>query len=487
MTTHRLAKPVGYSGGITMPKLQGTARTARGILHLGTLIGALAIAACNGGSASAPPPAMQGPPPSMPQPTSLTFNIDPTTLYVGESATASWNSSASPCTASGAWSGSEGASGNQPITATIAGNFTYTLTCADANASVSVIVKAADAAVYTVSTIVSDTSAGGGGVIDPKLIDPWGIGAVVQGFEGTATPGVQLTDSGESAGYDTQGNALWPAVTLPSGFKPTGLVVNVDLEFDFNNKSCGVETAFIYAGEGGMLAGWSPLGCPGGPAAITYTAADNAVYKGLTIDPTIALYATDFHNGKIDTFDTLFTKQTPSATSWSFSDPMLPANYAPFGIYAVTGVSRGSELIYVAYAQRDSQLPDEPAVGAGMGLVDVFDAKGNFIKRLVAPGAALNAPWGMAMAPADFGVLSNALLIANFGDGKINGYDPNTGQFIATLADSSGAPLVVPGLHGIVFGYCPGTAYSPLDNTLFFTAAPGGGQHGILGSIVIPR
>ena len=133
----------------------------------------------------------------------------------------------------------------------------------------------------------------------------------------------------------------------------------------------------------------------------------------------------------------------------------------------------------MAYARQDAQATSAVA-GAGLGLVDVFDTSGNMIQRLIPPGGQLNAPWGMAMAPADFGPFSNALLVANAGDGKINAFNPTTGAWMGALSTANGTPIAIDGLHGIAFGN--GLNSQP-TNTLFFAAGPAGGTHGAYGRI----
>ena len=176
-----------------------------------------------------------------------------------------------------------------------------------------------------------------------------------------------------------------------------------------------------------------------------------------------------FRNNRIDVYDASFQKATLPG---GFADPNLPAGYGPFGIQAI------GDRIYVAYAQRETAGNDE-VKGAGLGVVDVYDMGGVFQHRLAA-GGALNAPWGMALAPANFGDFSNAVLVANFGDGKINAYNPSTGAFIGTLSKADRTPIVIDGLWGIAFGN--GVQNQP-TNTLFYTAGPGDEAHGIYGRI----
>jgi uncharacterized protein (TIGR03118 family) len=235
---------------------------------------------------------------------------------------------------------------------------------------------------------------------------------------------------------------------------------------------------FIFAGEGGMIAGWSP-GLDAANAITMYTAADGAVYKGLAVASNgnaRFLYAADFANGKIDVLDKAFEKQ--AATAFAFTDPTLPEGYAPFGIQAID--DGGTTRIYVSYAKRALTEPREEAPGPGLGLVDVFDTNGAFVKRFVDAGGKLDAPWGMALAPADFGTLSNALLVGNFGDGAIHGYASASGRYLGAVGDGSGTPFAAPGLWGITFG---NDAVNQPHATLFFAAGINGETNGRYGRI----
>jgi uncharacterized protein (TIGR03118 family) len=206
-----------------------------------------------------------------------------------------------------------------------------------------------------------------------------------------------------------------------------------------------------------------------------------AVYKGLALANNGSadfLYAADFHNNKIDVFDSTFEKQQTAA--FPFTDPQLPAGYAPFNIQAIQNGSGGSWQLYVAYAQQAAPQNQDNLNGAGLGLIDIYDPNGNLVKRLISPGAQLNAPWGLALAPKDFGSLSNLLLVGNFGDGKINAFDPSTGEFKATLADSTGVPFSVSGLWGIAFG---NDAANQPHNTLFYAAGTNAEANGDYGRV----
>jgi hypothetical protein len=210
-----------------------------------------------------------------------------------------------------------------------------------------------------------------------------------------------------------------------------------------------------------MIAAWAPA-IDATNAIAVYSANDRASYRGLAVGAGY-VYAADFHNGKVDVFDATFTKQ-PRA-SFPFSDPGLPADYAPFGI--MIGYN---DIVYVAYAKRVP--PADGAVsGAGLGLIDAFDLSGNFLKRLVAPGGVLNAPWGLALTPAHDtnAFLNPTLFVANTGDNHIHAFNTTTGALVGTVSDSAGAALAIPALHGIAFGNR--YANQP-DVSLFFTAGP---------------
>ncbi len=300
---------------------------------------------------------------------------------------------------------------------------------------------------------------------DSKLVNPRGIAVAPSGP-------VRVIGSSASTAYDGNGKAKSPPRALAPGgsastLDPTGIVVNTTSDFVISSNGQFGSAEFIYAGKAGMIGGWSPDVDPAN-AVIMYVGTDGADYMGLAAAANgtdTFLYATDFRNNKIDVFDASFTRQTPSATRFKFSDPALPAGYAPFGIQAIE--STGGTLIYVTYARHRSPGDAAAATGAGLGLVNVFDTNGRLLLHLVPAGGALNAPWGIARAPADFGSLGNALLIGNSGDGRINAYDPASGRFIGMVTDIDGRPIATPGLWGIAFG---NDSNSQPHNTLFFVA-----------------
>ncbi|RQQ52343.1 TIGR03118 family protein [Burkholderia stagnalis] len=322
---------------------------------------------------------------------------------------------------------------------------------------------------YAVSALVSDGAVPAAHV-DANLKNPWGIAFNPKGFVWVADNGTQRATL-----YDGNGVPQSLVVTIPPGTSgdpsPTGIVFNGTTDFVVTQGAKSGPAAFIFAGEGGTLTAWSPAVSP--TAAITvFDSGGAAVYKGLAMagnNGANFLYATDFHNNRIDVFDRTFAKVTPAG---AFQDPSLPAGFAPFGIQAI-----GSKL-FVTYAKQDAAAHDDVA-GAGVGLVDVFSPSGQFLQRF-ATGGPLNAPWGVALAPADFGRFSHAVLVGNFGDGMLHAFDATSGMLLGTLQQGDGSAIVEPGLWGIAFGN--GLNDQPA-NTLFFAAGPNDEADGLYGRI----
>jgi uncharacterized protein (TIGR03118 family) len=325
------------------------------------------------------------------------------------------------------------------------------------------------ATAYTVTNLVSNGSSTP--QTDANLVNGWGVAFNPQGFVWVAD-----AETSKSTLYDGNGVPQTLVVSIPAGSAgeahPTGIVFNGSSDFVVSNGTASGAAPFIFVGEAGTMSAWSPTVDLNNAITVFDGAAQGASYKGLAIAQrgnANFLYAADFHNARIDVFDTSFA---PVSVPGGFVDAQLPAGFAPFGIQAI------GNRIYVAYAKQDAQAADEVA-GAGLGAVDVFDTDGNLLTRLV-NGGALNAPWGMALAPANFGTFSNALLVGNFGDGRINAFDINTGAMLGTLGDANGAPIAIDGLWGIAFGN--GLNSQP-TNTLFFAAGPDDEANGLYGRI----
>jgi len=198
------------------------------------------------------------------------------------------------------------------------------------------------------------------------------------------------------------------------------------------------------------------------------------VYTGLALATSAQgprLYAADFANGRIDVYDGAFS--TVALPAGAFHDANLPTGYAPFGIQAI------GNFIYVAYAKPDP-ASGNPQKGAGLGALDVYDTAGALQMRVVAPGGPLNAPWGIALAPAGFGRFGGDLIVGDFGDGQIHAFDPASGMLAGTLMRSDGSIIAIDGLWGLAFGN--GLNAQP-TTTLFFAAGPVNETHGAYGRI----
>ena len=427
---------------------------------------------------------------SMMTPASVSVTVNPTTIAQGQSATLTWTATnGTTCTASGAWSGPQSATGSMTVTPTAAGSSVYTLTCsssayASATGSATLTVDAATP--FTLTKLVADQGAATAANVDPNLVNPWGL-VIPTGLPAWTANNHTQTSTLYDGNGKAQPHASPLVVTFSQSsagvdFDPTGIVFNgVATNFVVTQGTVSGSAKFIFNGEGGMIAGWAPS--LNATAAINmYTDAGGAVYKGLAIAQNgghAFLYATDFHNNKVDVFNAAFTKQAASATAFTFTDPSIPAGYAPFGIQAINNGAGGITQIYVTYAKQQAPDNHDNANGAGLGYVDIYDTNGKLIKQWVAKGA-LNAPWGMALAPSDFGTLSKALLVGNFGDGVINGYDAVTGDFLGAVKDAHGTAIATPGLWGIAFG---NDASNQPHNTLFFAAGPNDEANGSYGRI----
>jgi uncharacterized protein (TIGR03118 family) len=332
------------------------------------------------------------------------------------------------------------------------------------------------ATAFTKSSLVTSDGSIPNVAQDPLLINPWGMA-----FSPTSPIWVADNGSQSSTLYDGTGIPQALIVQIPAGLRgnanSTGMVFNgtpADFVVTSGTKSAGA--AFIFAGETGTISGWSPT-VDGTHAIKMYDDVNGAVFKGLAIannGTANRLYAADFHNNKVIVFDRTFT---PVTVPGGFADATLPAGFAPFGIQALQ--IQGQTRIVVTYAKQDLVAQDE-IDGAGFGLVNVFDADGTLVTHLVATGGELNAPWGIALAPDNFGTLSNKLLVGNFGNGVIDAYDPVSGQFAGAINDATGSPISTPGLWGIAFGN--GARNQP-KTTLYFVAGINHEAGGLYGRI----
>jgi uncharacterized protein (TIGR03118 family) len=266
-----------------------------------------------------------------------------------------------------------------------------------------------------------------------------------------------------------------PLTVSIAGGSPTGEVFNTSAGFVVSSGTSSGPAAFLFASESGYITGWNPAVPPPVPSQVAQPAfvLPDAIFKGLAMANTPSgprLYATDFHHGQVVVLDTNFDQILPG----TFKDPAIPAGFAPLGIETIAG------LVFVSYAKQDAAAEDDVA-GKGNGFVDVYDTDGTLLRRL-ATGGPLNSPWGMALAPLDFGAAGGALLIGNFGDGRINAFDPVSGQFLGALRDEHGQRLAIDGLWGLKFGN--GVTVGTRD-TLLFTAGPAEEAHGLFGALTV--
>jgi uncharacterized protein (TIGR03118 family) len=365
---------------------------------------------------------------------------------------------------------------------------------------------------------------------DPQLVNPWGIS------ESSSSPfWISDNGAGTSTLYNAQGQPQPPGnnpplnplqVTIPtvpgstaSHGTPTGTVFNTDSGgggFKVTNGTKSAPAIFLFDTEDGTIVGWNPGVNPAGSdptkaGTFAIIAVDNsgnnftqpdplkqtgAVYKGLTIasattpifpsDPasTTVIYASNFRSGQVEAYDTNFQRVTSAG---AFADSRLPQGYAPFDVQVLNG------KVYVTYAKQDAAKHDDVA-GPGNGFVDVFNLDGspglaNGQKRLISRGD-LNSPWGLAIAPSttsatsNFGAqganLAGALLVGNFGDGRIHAYDATTGAELSTLTDPDGEPIQIPGLWALKVG---NGGQGGDSSTIYFTAGLDHENHGLFGSL----
>jgi uncharacterized protein (TIGR03118 family) len=318
---------------------------------------------------------------------------------------------------------------------------------------------------------------------DKNLVNSWGIARL------PSSPWwVADNATGVSTLYNASGTLL-RTVAIPGASgpaAPTGIVANTTPGFVITLDGTTAPARFIFASEDGTISAWT-VATPGTSAIVVVPnaatgPATGAIYKGLAIAATASgprLYATNFHAGTVETYDDAFAPVSPAPP---FVDPGIPAGYAPFGIRDIGG------LVYVTYAQQDENKEDD-VPGKHQGFVSAFTEDGEFVRRVVS-GGKLNAPWGLALAPASgFGRFGGKLLVGNFGDGHIVGYTLDGHEADGHGADEAGGgayltgvggPIVIDGLWGLDFG---NDAAAGPSTTLFFAAGPEDESHGLFGRI----
>jgi uncharacterized protein (TIGR03118 family) len=313
---------------------------------------------------------------------------------------------------------------------------------------------------------------------DPHLVNAWGLVALP-----TSPWWVSDNGTGFSTLYTGTGQQIQlfvsipPAPGSPAGTlgTPTGIVGNISTnptDFTITENGVSARSIFIFATLDGTISGWNPTigGAMGNSHATLAFPTPNrsnvgAVYTGLAIATNqqgqTFLYAADGGpNRRIDMFDGTFTPVK------SFDDPAIPRGFTPYGIQTVNG------NIWVTFTALNK---------AQGGFVDVFDTEGNLVKHFAVNGP-LHSPWGIALAPADFGPMSNAILISNnISRGRINAFNPDTGQFLGPLRDANGKVIEVDNIWALQFGH--DTANNGAHNQLFFTAGPDSYANGLFGVI----
>lgn len=318
---------------------------------------------------------------------------------------------------------------------------------------------------FTIVNEISDQASVGAPTTDPLLVNSWGLSeAPAGGPLWVANNGTGTTTLYNFADFTKI--ALNVTVAGPGGAMsaPTGTVFTSAAGNSFRVSEAGKtgHSLFLFDGEDGTISGWAPtVDLTNTIVAVDHSAQGDA-FKGLTLQTNGAapfIYAADFVHNRVEVFNSQFNQVA------SFTDPSLPAGYAPFNVQSLNG------KIYVAFALQGTGINE--ADGPGLGFVDVFDASGHKISTLVSHGA-LNAPWGLTIAPASFGQFAGALLVGNFGDGKVNAFDPSTGAFLGTLSNAAGAPLFIDGLWALRQGP---------DGTVTFSSGPNGETHGLVGVI----
>ncbi len=320
---------------------------------------------------------------------------------------------------------------------------------------------------YTQSNLISDGSVKAQQT-DPQLINPWGVAI------GQQTPfWINTAGTGLSEVYDAGGNKQF-SINIPAGIgstktgAPTGIVFNPSPYFAIPQGSAAL---FIFDTLNGSISAWNPNLT--NAQVIVDNSASGAVYTGLALVQNTTgtgyfLLAANLATGRIDVFDSSFK---PATLNGTFTDPSLPAGFAPFNVHVI------NNQVFVMYAQQNP-AGGPPTPGSGAGYVSLFDNNGNFVARAIS-GGNLNAPWGLALAPASFGAFGGDLLVGNFGDGTINAYDPTSFALKGQLQDSTGKAIQNNALWEILFG-ANGTGD---PNTLYFSAGVNGENGGLFGTI----
>lgn len=350
------------------------------------------------------------------------------------------------------------------------------------------------AAGYKLTNLVANKQIYAPELIDKNMINAWGLAIRPAGEGGHFW--INNTDTGTVSLYvgDTMDKPIYQddialvTIAKPKQSKephsaPTGQVFNDNTnEFIITQDDITAAAKFIFCTEEGTISAWTEKKNVDGTFArpkISLLMVDNskkgAIYKGLAISTKPEgnrLYAADFGRKQIDVFDASFNPVALGVGAFTLPQNSIPAGFAPFNIQEIAGT------LYVAYAKLTKEAGGEQK-GEGLGYVAEFDLDGNF-KRLLEGGKLLNAPWGVALAPNDFGKHSKHLLVGNFGDGRIIAFDKDTGRQIEPLQTPAGAPVEIDGLWGILFG---NGVHLGQSNHLYFAAGPNDEKDGVFGKL----
>jgi uncharacterized protein (TIGR03118 family) len=325
------------------------------------------------------------------------------------------------------------------------------------------------------TNLISDLSTVSAQVVDPSLHNSWGMAF-------SPTSPLWVADNGTSVatlyrvspGGMTASKVGLTVITPPADSNPTGQVFNPTSGFVVSTSAGAGPALFIFSSEGGQIIAWNPTADPvvnGVSTATVEFSSPTAVYKGLAIASTDGgtfLYASNFHDGTVDVFNSGFKLVHLAG---GFTDRHLPRGYAPFGIENING------LIYVSYALQDSARHDDVA-GTGHGFIDIYTSNGFLVKRLVSR-VDLNSPWGLAVAPDGFGPFGGDLLVGNFGNGRIHAFGLFSGRPHGALLNEQRKPVQIDGLWALKFG----TATTGGTGTLLFSAGLNDEADGLVGAL----
>jgi uncharacterized protein (TIGR03118 family) len=318
---------------------------------------------------------------------------------------------------------------------------------------------------YQVTKLVADQAAAGAAITDANLVNPWGLAYGPSTDFWVANQGTATTTVCDGLGHPPVPPIVVsdPSVSGAVEGGPTGAVFN-------GSATAFLGDEFIFASLDGSISGWS--------AGVATTrrvdnSASHAIYTGLatgTSGTATYLFAANLNAGTIDVFDSSYAPVNLGASA--LVDPTLPAGFSPYNVQVLAG------KLYVTYAQHAAAALRETP-GPGLGYVSLFNLDGSFVRRIASAGS-LNAPWGLALAPASFGPFGSMLLVGNFGDGHINAYDATTGALKGTLADAGGTPFTLTGLWALTFG---NDASAGKSGQLYLTSGPQAETHGLFATI----